>query len=173
MGTVECGRWGYTKQKYNNTKGGGDDSVDVDFLDGIDGICFAFLNYEPISLGLEASGGGGGGDTGGDGGGDDDDVDPEQMVILLMVIRLTMAALVIILQMNCWQLTINIDDMLIIRNVDDVLIILRSVSALFAWGWSVSSGVGSPLLFTIGVAPSYQNASSSPSSLFQIIWPPS
>ena len=89
MGTVECGRWGYTKQKYNNTKGGGDDSVDVDFLDGIDGICFAFLNYEPISLGLEASGGGGGGDTGGDGGGDDDDVDPEQMVILLMVIRLT------------------------------------------------------------------------------------
>ena len=41
--------------------------------------------------------------------------------------------------------------MLIIRNVDDVLIILRSVSALFAWGWSVSSAVGSPLLFTIGV----------------------
>ena len=66
----------------------------------------------------------------------------------------------------------NVDDMLIIRNVDDVLIILRSVSALFAWGWSVSSGVGSPLLFTIGVVPStssYQNASSSPSSLFSII----
>ena len=90
--------------------------LDVDFLDAIDCICFAFLHYEPISLVLEASGGGGdygddvdagdgdtGGDTGGDGGGDGDDVDPEnqQMVIPLMAIRLTMAALVIILQMNC------------------------------------------------------------------------
>ena len=68
---------------------------------------------------LEASGGGGDdgddvdagdGDTGGDGdvdagnsdtGGDDVDPENQQMVILLMVIRLTMAALVIILQMNC------------------------------------------------------------------------
>ena len=114
------------------------DSVNVDFLDGIDCICFAFSHYEPISLVLEAIGGGGddgddvdaansdtGGEGGGDGGGDGDDVDagnsdtggagssdtdgdgddvdPEnqQMVILLMVIRLTKAALVIILQMNC------------------------------------------------------------------------
>ena len=92
------------------------DSVDVDFLDGIDCICFAFLHYEPISLVLEASGGGGdygddvdagdgdtGGDGGGHGGGDGDDIDQEnqQMVIPLMAIRLTMAALVIILQMNC------------------------------------------------------------------------
>ena len=86
--------------------------MDVDFLDGIDCICFAFLHYEPISLVLEASGGGGDygddvdagdGDTGGDGGGDGDDIDQEnqQMVIPLMAIRLTMAALVIILQMNC------------------------------------------------------------------------
>ena len=35
------------------------DSVNVDFLDGIDCICFAFSHYEPISLVLEASGGGG------------------------------------------------------------------------------------------------------------------
>ena len=46
------------------------DSVNVDFLDGIDCICFAFSHYEPISLVLEASGGGGDGDTGGDGDGD-------------------------------------------------------------------------------------------------------
>ena len=87
------------------------DSVYVDFLDGT--IAFVLLFYTVV---LEASGGGGdygdgvdagdgdtGGDGGGHGGGDGGDIDPEnqQMVIPLMAIRLTIAAMVIILQRNC------------------------------------------------------------------------